>query len=253
MTKSSAYADVFQSLHHWAEEARAHSAACPPDVSLLLAGIPSVSRSITRAGPSCYQGQTVIRFDVKGQGGIGIKTRHVLPVHFAMLRILDLIPYARLVLKDDPHKHRPKKGGRLPAPEEIMYYLSLSVAGDKAKALSIPRMIKADRILFNAPPDATLHERRSGDYRYIVPSGSVLLRHHGDPLITQDSLLRAIQELAEDQTMISDIRPYAVIDLLSMLFSIGDDWHWGELLDRNNETDPHRGQTNCVERGAVIQ
>src|SRR5665213_265278 len=225
MNDSSLEAEALVAIKDWANRAKERPASSPPDLAPLCKTLPEGRhRSILHAKETLYDGRTVVAFDVKGPGS-ETYTRHVLPVHFGIMRLLELVPGIKILIKDDAHKNRPKKDGRLPKRDQLLFHLTIMIPKALAKKLGFPRMIGLDRILFNASPDAKLYERRTGDYRYILPSGSIPLRHQGNPLFSQDSLLHAVGELITAAPEFSPATSDSAAHLLSKLFIIGDEWH----------------------------
>jgi hypothetical protein len=225
--------ELFGALKHWASEAKRKSPSAPPSLRPILFPLSNErTRSIDSAALAKFNSKTVVAFEIRGEGEVGIKTRHVLPVHFAILRALELVPGLRLYLQDDAHKTYDKAKGRSRTKSELIYHLKLRC---KKLAGKITQT-KVDRILFNAPPDASLHERRTGDYRYIVPSGFVPLRiRKAGDVITQESLTSAVAALITASVKSTPFAKNEFVKLLNDLFAIGDKWHWKELIDRTEE------------------
>src|SRR5262249_782369 len=137
-------------------------------------------------------------------------------------------------LKDDPHRSRDKKTGRRRSEEDMVFRVTALVSESKAKKLGIPITIEILRLLFNAPPDAELHEHRGGPYRNIVPASYVLTKRRAkNPPPSQDELLSIVRKLVTDAPTGSlPVTADQMVALLSDLFAINDTWHWDELFGR---------------------
>lgn len=226
-------AEMFGALTHWAEEAKRKSPSAPPSLKPILLPLSNeLTRSISKAALTKFNHKRIVAFDIRGQGQVGVKTRHALPVHFAILRALEIAPGMKLYLQDDAHKARDKIKGQLREDSDLIYHLTLEWLGAEGKN----KRAKVDRILFNAPPNASIHERRTGDHHFIIPSNFVLLRiRKAEDLMTQESFLRSIAVAPRSPSKRADFSNDEFINLLGDLFALADKWHWGELVDRTNE------------------
>jgi len=221
----------FYALAEWATAARRASADSPPDVSKLCFIQPAATKFVLSAEPIEYCCRTVIAFEVDGGKRIGVRKRHLLPSHFAILRLLELIPGLTLLLRDDQHRNQDVKTGRVRSEREMIFNLAIKISPRKAKRLRILQATKLDRILLDVDSQTRLYERRNGDYRYILPASFVPIRFRGAPLHTQPDVVRAVFTLLNDHPSFRQIAK-DVAHLLEELFAIANDWHWDELIDR---------------------
>jgi hypothetical protein len=150
------------------------------------------------------------------------------------MRALEMVPSMAVTLADDKHRAQDKKTKRIRSEAEMIFSLSLKVRPKRAKALGIMKMTKLDRIFFNASLNARLYERRTGDYRFIVPSGSVPIRSRASAdYIGQNAVLDAAYKLIMAEPPGSlPFKANKMVALLRDLFTISDKWHWDELIDR---------------------
>ncbi|HRF07567.1 MAG TPA: hypothetical protein PL193_02830 [Xanthobacteraceae bacterium] len=223
-------AEMFRALARWTEEAKLTKSSAPPSLEPILSDLHN--SGIRNAAEADMDSIKVVAFDIKGEGKLGVKTRHVLPVHFAILRALEMVPGMKLTLGDDTHKAQDKAKGQPRENSELIYHLVLIWR----RANKSKKRVKVDRVLFNAPPNASIHERRTGDHHFIIPSNFVLLRiRRAEDLMTQESFLRAAEVALESSSSSVDFSKEEFINLLGNLFALGDKWHWKELRDRTSE------------------
>ncbi|XIA63353.1 hypothetical protein ACFIOY_29880 [Bradyrhizobium sp. TZ2] len=223
--------DAFRAVQDWAAQAGGLDSAQYPDHSSLRFLLLKQRRSIVGvdAEMSSYDGQPVVGFQIQGEGAIGIKTRYVLPVHFAIMRSLELVPGISMRLNDDAHKAHHRRQGNERSDEELIYALGIHSSALLARESGLPKRSRLDRILFNAAPDAALYPRRTGDHHYVVPSGSVPLRTRLRYAQTQETWLEAVENSIR-KAELPDLQ--ALPNVLRMLFATADRWHRDELIDR---------------------
>lgn len=219
-------------LSEWAQLTKDQHASEPNHASKLCFDLHR-TKFVLNSEPVEYQKRTVIAFEVNGGKRVGVRKRHLLPAHFAVLRLLEIIPGMSLLLRDDQHRGQDLTTGRVRSEDEMIFNLAISISKPKAARLGILRATKLDRVLFDVSADTRLYERRSGDHRYITPSNFVPIRFRGEALRTQSDLVRAVESLVYDAPEeFSDRSPREIIDLLKSLLAIGNDLHWNELIDR---------------------
>ncbi|MHC2318831.1 hypothetical protein ACVIHC_005877 [Bradyrhizobium diazoefficiens] len=177
-----------------------------------------------------FEGRSVVGFQIIGEPNVGTKTRFVLPIHFAVMRGLELIPGVRLRLNDDPHRAVYRRRGIERPDDELIYSLSISCKTTLAKEYGLPRRSRLDRILFNAPPDAALNPRRGSDHRYVLPAGSVPIRTRQIDAQTQETWLKVAKSAVRKSHHPN--RLAELPEVLRSLFVTADRWHWTELIDR---------------------
>lgn len=223
---------AIDALSEWAQIARREQATKPSDASTLCFNMQK-ARFILSSALVEYRGRTLIAFEIDGGKRIGERKRHLLPAHFAVLRLLEVIPGLTLLLRDDQHRSQDVKTGRVRSEDEMIFNLAMKTSARKASRLRILQVTKLDRVLFDVNSDTRLYERRSGDHHYILPSCYVPIRFRGAPLHTQPDLVRAVKALVDDQPDGSLGKSSSeIVDLLKTLLAVGNDRHWNELIDR---------------------
>jgi hypothetical protein len=245
-----AYEDLLKQyavVRHWADKALdSITGSRPlPNAEALLAILPASfkSRSIvfseTEVWKDSNTGQVLeaIRFQTR----TGMKNRRlVLPVHFAQIRVLELVPHIVIKLHDDKNRARDKQNGRDRTEDQMIFTLHLHYQKAAADELSIrPRQMELDRVFFNAYPDVRLYERRDVDYRYIVPRHSILLRaRYKNPAPhNQKALIEAVLKLMVRHGGQYPFSATQIATLLGDLFTIGDALYWNMLSGRIDEQD----------------
>lgn len=229
--KELAASDAFIAIKSWAAAAaKGETQSECPEVSPLcftLAKDSTIRRVESKL--HSYNGIGLIEFDIDGPKSEGVKTRYMLPVHFAITRLLELIPGVRVRMRGDAHE---TPGDDRPA-GELIYSLEVRFSASFKKSYEL-RESRLERILFNAPPDVRLHERRTGSYRYIIPSSFVPIRTRRLDAQNADTWLRvvakAVRQGGADELLDAP-------EVLRQLFVTAERWHWAELIDRL-EDDP---------------
>jgi len=182
-----------------------------------------------------HKGQALVGFRLTQSETIGDqKTRYVLPIHFAIMRAFEVIPGIRLRLDGDSHEGDRAKRKVQRREEKLIYPMNIYLPAALAQKLGIKGQSRLDRILFNAPPDARLHPKRTGHHRVFVPSESVLLEYRGEPLQTQETWLR-LAKLALTDGQHDGLRGLPTV--LQSLFVTAERWH-REELDGRLDDDP---------------
>lgn len=230
--------EAFAAVTEWASAAKRNASSSSfPSLEPLRYLLDKPNPSILGIDPgvTTLSGQVVIGLRLLGARSVGNeRTRYVLPIHFAMIRAFEIIPGARIKLDADSHAgDRAKRNVQRPQ-EKLIYPMNIHLPPAFAKSLDIRGASRLDRILHNAPPDARLHSKRTGNFRLFAPSESVLLEYRGDPLLTQHDWLR-FTALALEKGGHKELQN--LTDVLRSLFVTADRWHWDEL-DGRLESDP---------------
>jgi len=229
---------AFEVVKTWAIEAsQCDEPSNHPSLDALRYVLGTPARSIVgvEGELATHEGRSVVGFQILGEPNVGTKTRFVLPIHFTVMRGLELIPGVHIRLNDDPHRAYYRRKGVERSDDELIYSLSVSCERALAEEFGLPRRSRLDRILFNAPPDAVLNPRRGSNHRYIVPSGSVPVRTRHINAQTQETWIKVAKSAickAKLQDKLAELP-----DVLRLLFITADRWHWSELIDRL-ESDP---------------
>jgi hypothetical protein len=223
---------AFDAVRGWATKA-AHitTSSEHPSLDQLRFVIEKRRRSIVHVDDeiASYHGRSVIGFQLVGEGNVGNRTRHVLPVHFVIMRLLELVPGISMRLNDDSHRKHFNQQGIDRPDEDLIYTLGIYFAESLAKEFGLPKRSRLDRVLFNAPPDTKLNPRRTGDHHFVVPSGSVLMRVRRGQAQTQETWLKVVASSIR-KAKLDELRELP--EILRLLFVVADRWHWDELLDR---------------------
>jgi hypothetical protein len=224
---------IFDAIKDWTVKAEAANSQEPPDLKPLL-------DALDEGPPRCFwhDGQTedhrkrpVIAFGTGKKTSVNSSRRYVLPLHFAMMSALELIPYVSLTKKNKQPERKK---------DDQIHVFNLTVNREKKKnkhkTFSTTSIF---RILFNAPMDASIRERRGKDFHFVIPDNFILERYRSQTSrdnTTQRNVLDAAKKLVGDPPFHSPWRhPFnadEMIAVLRSLFMIGDEWYWGDLLDR---------------------
>jgi hypothetical protein len=148
-----------------------------------------------------------------------------------MMSALELIPYVSLKRKNKQPERKK---------DDQIHVFNLTVNSDKKKekhkTFSTTSIF---RILFNAPANASIRERRGKDFHFVIPDHFILERYRSQTSrdnTTQRNVLDAAKKLVGDPPFHFPYRhPFSVKEMggvLRSLFMIGDEWYWGDLLDR---------------------
>lgn len=205
----------------WTEKAYAIEASkdCPDITSLcFLLHQPAIHRVSVR--PDAYKGHRLIEFDMDGPNKAGRKTRYMLPVHFAITRLLELIPDVRLCMVS-----KGKKGAK---EADRYFYMTVRYPVKFQEAHQLKDRNRLERIIFNAPPNAVVSEQRNGNFQYIVPSEYVLAKHRGEDKQNAERWLEIAQAVFGNPS--HSLRDHP--NVLRQLFVIAERWHWEELSGR---------------------
>lgn len=221
---------AFNSLQAWRTEAKSRTSNNPPEFDGPLFLPESTRRSIFDVKRIRRDGQRFYEITVPGPTN-QLHPRRFLPVHFAIMRSLELVPGVSMKMGDQTGRQDRKVGWER-LDEERIYRINLRVG-----KWSTPLC----RVLFRVPPNAELHERRNYDHRFVVPSAHVLtkLRRRVPPR-TQDEVIDHIRNLI-DVAKWRHFLPFnsnQMVSLLEDLFTISDAWHWKELADRLSSEKP---------------
>jgi hypothetical protein len=175
-----------------------------------------------------FKNRTVISFGRGNKADSNTSRRYMLPIHFATMATLSLVPGIRLQTVD-------KTAGQNRPSNEQIHVINLNVEGNKARRLKTFKTTSIIRILFNAPSDASIRERRGKDFRFIVPENFILERRRSQTAYestTQLEVLDAVKKLLSDNPTAHLTKSAEMVNLLTRLFRISDKQHWGDLLDR---------------------
>jgi hypothetical protein len=247
--------DAFRRLREWANAARLRVQSNRTDLpstkplreTLLPEDHPRCS--IIEAGIGYHMHKSrrrlLVGFKTRDWPDHATSFRYVLPVHFAVLRTMELVPGVRLFLSGDRNLARDLLRGVKRPQNQLIYDMKLSAPKAKGRrAIDI----KVDRILFNVDGRTSIYARRTGDHHHIVPEGSVPIttRVRKQPLWDQRAILRAVGELiARNRRGECPVAAEAIKELLEDLFTIADELHWSELIDR-------RPEDMLYDRGSVL-
>lgn len=231
-------ADAFRGLRDWtskAKEGLGRDTARLPPIRPLLKPLPKghPQQSIVRAKAKHQKGRSLVAFKTRRWPAYATRDRRIKPVHFAILRALELVPGMRVFLN----------GNRKPSvtkASEMIFNLSLGISPTKARRLRTFQTTKLDRILFNVGRYAMIYERRLGDHIDIIPCRSVPIRCRPRKLIDQYSVVRAVERLVSDFGSELPFTAWDMRELLEDLFAISDHLHWDELIDRLPSDELHR-------------
>ncbi len=229
--------EAFDAVRAWADEAHTRSEGdnySSIDQLRYVLDQPNHSILGVEERLSVNGNQSLVGFQIVGDPNVGTKTRYVLPIHFAIMRLFELVPGIILRLQDDAHRSVYARKGIHRTDDDLIFSLGIRLAASLAKEFGLPKRSRLDRILFNAPPDATLNPRRTNSYRHVVPSGSVLIRARQTHAQTQETWLKAVQGSLKKSKQ-DELRELP--STLKLLFMTADRWHWKELIDRL-EDDP---------------
>jgi hypothetical protein len=156
----------------------------------------------------------------------------VLPIHFVIMATLSLVPGMSLKMID-------KTKGRGRSPDEQIHIISLNISPGKKRRLKTFGTTSMFRILFNAPSDASIRERRGKDFRFLIPDHFILERYRTQnraDIRTQRDVIKAVTTLLNDPPRQFPLRhPFKAREMASLLrslFGLADDWYWADLLDR---------------------
>jgi len=231
-------AEALAVLTEWSEKAmHSKGSSDAPDLEPLRYLLDIRRRSILGVDSevTTHNGQALVGFRLAQSERISDqKTRYVLPVHFAMMRAFELIPGIRLKLDGDSHEGQRAKRNIRRQEEKLIYPMNIYLPAALAQKLGIKGRSRLDRVLFNAPPDARLHSKRTGHHRMFIPSESVLLEYRGEPLQTQETWLR-LAKLALTDGQHDGLRGLPTV--LQSLFVTAERWH-REELDGRLDDDP---------------
>jgi hypothetical protein len=215
----------FDDLRKWANEANLRSGDNPPDFQHPMVLPEGTRRSIISAKPANRSDRKLVAFRVL----TNVETReprHVLPVHYAIMRALELVPGMLLRMID-------KSAGKDRLVDERIYNVMLIIPDGTQRKLKQHghktfNKVSIMRVLFAAPPDAELHEIYRSDYHLIVPGNYVLTKLHSkDDVIGQQSVLDAVRKLFKIST--NGLNAEEMAALLVDLFKLGQKWHGAEL------------------------
>lgn len=224
---------AFEVVKTWAIEAsQREGPSNHPNLDTLQYVLDTPERSIVgfEEELATFEERSVVGFQILGERNVGTKTRFVLPIHFVVMRGLELIPGVHMRLNDDPHRAVYRRKGVERSDDELIFSLSVRCNQALAEEFGLPRRSRLDRILFNAPPDAALNPRRGSDHRYVVPSGSVPIRTRHIHAQTQETWLRVAQSAIRKAKLQN--RLVELPNVLRLLFVTADRWHWSDLIDR---------------------
>lgn len=172
------------------------------------------------------QGRKIVAFGRGHKTPTNTSRRMMLPLHFATTIALSLVPGFQLRMVD-------KTSGLQRQPADQIHSINLSVNPEKRKTgmLSATSLV---RILFNAPPDASIRERRCRDFRIIIPENFILGRYRGRDNRTQKDVLKAVDALLGEKfaRVLYPFTAREMTTLLRSLFRTSDKWYWESLLDR---------------------
>jgi hypothetical protein len=219
--------EAFKAIEQWSLEASKQATSSGhPNVAALghLLETASYFRRVKHT-PRDYQGQKVVEFDISNPSKAGVLTRYMLPVHFAIIRLLELIPGITVFMADVTHE---TLNNARPESDKI-FALKARCAPSLAQIFGLPRVSRLDRIMFSAPPDTKLFERRTGDYHYIIPANYVPLRYRGVDAQTAETWLKVVVT-AVTRSKSAELSNAPLV--LRQLFLTAERWHWGELQDR---------------------
>jgi hypothetical protein len=225
---SESVSNTFSQIEHWtdiAELSGPENAAELIRKTGLLKVLKGQGRLITAAS-SCDKNHNLISFGVHGLGDLKkTQTLHTLPVYFATMRALEIIPGVAPRLIDETGS-KDKLSGRNRASSEKIYRLNITLKSN----------VGLGRLLFHAPIDAELHELRGCDFHDFLPSTHVLTKRR--PVIPPPSQDQMIAQIEEKLHLSKEDLPYSIesmIPLLKRLLTLCDRWHWNELMGRRED------------------
>ena len=218
--------DAFSAITKWAlEAAQSQSHLECPDVAplrFILASGSAIRRVSSQ--PHIYGDLELIEFDIDRPKDDGVLTRYMLPVHFAITRLLELIPGVSVRMRGDTHP-RPNDDR---AADDLIFALEVRYSASFRRSFDF-KDGRLERILFNAAPGVRLHERRTGNYRYIIPSSFVPIRTRGLNAHNASDWMRVVDRAVRqgnENTLL--VAP----SVLRRLFVTSERWHWLDLIDR---------------------
>jgi hypothetical protein len=209
--------EALEAIKGWTEKACAIEASkdCPDITALcFLIRKPAIHRVSVKS--DLHKGHKLIEFDIDAPGNAGRKTRYMLPVHFAITRLLELIPDVRLCIISKGKK------------DDRYYYMTIRYPPKFRKAHDLRDANRLERIIFNAPPNAVVSEQRNGDYQCIAPSEYMLAKNRGDDKQNAERWLGISQSVFG--TPGDPLRDLPKV--MRKLFVIAERWHWEELAGR---------------------
>jgi hypothetical protein len=212
--------EALKVIANWAAEAeQALEGKDGPDASVLCFLLRKQAIHRVAVSADLYEQNQLVEFDIDGPLKAGRKTRFMLPVHFAITRLLEIIPDVRLRLINK---------GRTDAADERYFNMVVRYHPRFAKTHDLTDANRLERIIFNAPPDAEVGERRGGDYRRLIPSEYVLSKNRGYNKQGAERWVR----ICESVFAVPGDPLGTLPKVMRQLMIIAERWHWGDLSGR---------------------